>query len=217
MQFLGVLLLAVSLSMDALGIGVSYGLRGIRTPWPAKIVLCITSMLVMSAAVALGSGILLFLSEEAARWIGAGMLVLLGIFIVIQGLSSKGKKERPRKEKRETVWNIALKSFGVTIKIIRNPASCDFDGSSHIDVFEAVYLGAALSVDSFGAGVSSAVSGMHSAAVPLTAGAVQLLFLCAGLFLGRRLKRLAKADSRVFVVLSGVLLIVLALLRLLCA
>lgn len=52
------LLLAVSLSMDALGIGVSYGLRGIKTSLGAKIVICLVS--VMFTAAALFSGISCF-------------------------------------------------------------------------------------------------------------------------------------------------------------
>ncbi len=55
MSFAAVLILAVSLSMDALGIGISYGLRGIRVSWKARVVICAMSMMVTGAAVGLGS------------------------------------------------------------------------------------------------------------------------------------------------------------------
>ena len=58
MSFAAVLILAVSLSMDALGIGISYGLRRIRVSWKARVVICAMSMMVTGAAVGLGSVLL---------------------------------------------------------------------------------------------------------------------------------------------------------------
>ena len=94
-----------------------------------------------------------------------------------------------------------------------NSFSCDFDRSKAIETAEALYLGAALSVDSFGAGVSSAVSGMNSILVPILAGLMQMLFLWGGGFLGKRLKLIQLKNPGVFVYLSGGLLVVLAVLR----
>lgn len=216
MNLIGVLLLAVSLSMDALGIGISYGLRGIRTPWKARITICIISMLFTGAAVGLGNVLLMIIPPMAARLVGAGMLVLLGLFIIVQSFWEKNKEPSPKKKRDDTILDVAFKSLGITVKIMRNPVSCDFDGSKHIDTLEAIYLGVALSIDSFGAGISSAVSGVNSMLVPVAAGLCQLLFLCSGDLLGRRLKLFKSINSQVFVVISGVLLIVLAMVRYFC-
>ena len=145
--------------MDALGIGISYGLRGIRVLWKARLVICGISMVVTGAAVGLGSVLLQVIPAPAAKLIGCGMLLALGASIIIQGF---------RKRKEED-------SF-----------SCDFDRSKTIETAEALYLGVALSIDSFGAGVSSAVSGMNSVLVPILAGLVQMLFLWGGGFLGKK-------------------------------
>ena len=161
MSFAAVLILAVSLSMDALGIGISYGLRGIRVSWKARVVICAMSMMVTGAAVGLGSVLLEVIPLPAAKLLGCGMLLILGLVIIVQGF---------RKRKEE------------------NSFSCDFDRSKAIETAEALYLGAALSVDSFGAGVSSAVSGMNSILVPILAGLMQMLPL------GRRLFR-EKAEA----------------------
>ena len=91
MNLLGVLLLAISLSMDALGIGISYGLRGIRTPWKARVTICLISMLFTGAAVGLGNVLLMVIPPEAARLAGAGMLALLGLFIIVQSFWEKNK------------------------------------------------------------------------------------------------------------------------------
>jgi putative sporulation protein YtaF len=216
MNVLGATLLAVSLSMDALGIGISYGIRGIKTPWRARLIICLISMLFTGAAVGLGSVLLMLISPQAARLLGAGMLVALGLFIIFQSFMEKNKDEPKQPKKGDKIASIALKSLGVTITIMRNPAECDFDESKHIDAFEAVYLGVALSIDSFGAGISSAVSGLSSMLVPLAAGLCQILFLCAGDLFGRKLRMFRRVNSQVFVVISGVLLIVLAVIRYFC-
>lgn len=186
MSFLAVLILAVSLSMDALGIGISYGLRGIRVLWKARLVICAISMVVTGAAVGLGSVLLQVIPAPAAKLIGCGMLLVLGASIIIQGF---------RKRKEED-------SF-----------SCDFDRSKTIETAEALYLGVALSIDSFGAGVSSAVSGMNSILVPILAGLVQMLFLWGGGFLGKRLQLIRLKNPGMFVYFSGGLLMALAVLR----
>ena len=180
MSFAAVLILAVSLSMDALGIGISYGLRGIRVSWKARVVICAMSMMVTGAAVGLGSVLLEVIPLPAAKLLGCGMLLILGLVIIVQGF---------RKRKEE------------------NSFSCDFDRS------KAIETAAALSVDSFGAGVSSAVSGMNSILVPILAGLMQMLFLWGGGFLGKRLKLIQLKNPGVFVYLSGGLLVVLAVLR----
>ena len=186
MSFAAVLILAVSLSMDALGIGISYGLRGIRVSWKARLVICAMSVMVTGAAVGLGGALLKIIPPQAARLLGCGMLLILGLAVIAQGF---------RKREEE------------------NSFSCDFDCSKAIETAEALYLGAALSVDSFGAGVSSAVSGVNPVLTPVLAGLMQMLFLWGGGFFGKRLKLVRLKNPGAFVYLSGGLLVVLAVLR----
>ena len=133
-------------------------------------------MMVTGAAVGLGSVLLEVIPLPAAKLLGCGMLLILGLVIIVQGF---------RKRKEE------------------NSFSCDFDRSKAIETAEALYLGAALSVDSFGAGVSSAVSGMNSILVPILAGLMQMLFLWGGGFLGKRLKLIQLKNPGVFVYLPA--------------
>lgn len=210
MDFIGCLLLAVSLSMDALGIGISYGIRKINVPLLSRLIICGISILITGAAVFLGGIILSFLNPDAAKFIGAGMLALLGCFIIFQAFAG----EKPKKEKKcGTLKSIFIKPFGITIKIFRDPVFCDFDKSNGIDVLEAVYLGIALSIDSFGVGISSAVSGLNSMVIPFAAGICQLCMLCIGVFLGARLEKLHWGNSKIWNVISGALLVVISFLR----
>ena len=47
------------------------------------------------------------------------------------------------------------------IQILRKPTVADFDKSGTISAGEALLLGIALSVDSFGAGIGASLLGMH--------------------------------------------------------
>ena len=142
----------------------------------ARVVICAMSMMVTGAAVGLGSVLLEVIPLPAAKLLGCGMLLILGLVIIVQGF---------RKRKEE------------------NSFSCDFDRSKAIETAEALYLGAALSVDSFGAGVSSAVSGMNSILVPILAGLMQMLFLWGGGFLGKRTEADPAEKSRDLCLSSG--------------
>ena len=210
MDFIGCLLLAVSLSMDALGIGISYGVRKIRVPFFSRLIICVISIFITGAAVFLGGMILSLLNPGIAKFIGAGMLALLGCFIIFQAFVGEKTK---RKKKCGTLKSIFIKPFGITIKIVRDPISCDFDKSNRIDVFEAVYLGVALSIDSFGVGISSAVSGLNSMIIPIAAGICQLCMLCIGGFLGARLEKLHWGNNRIWNIISGALLVIISVLR----
>ena len=51
MKALALILLSVSLSMDSLGIGISYGIRKIKVPWSAKLIICVISVIFTAIAV----------------------------------------------------------------------------------------------------------------------------------------------------------------------
>lgn len=141
-------LLSISLGMNPLGIGISYGIRKIRIPWSAKLIICAISMIITAIAVTLETLILMVIPGKVSEIIGILMLAFLGLFIILSAVLPKGEN----KKKSKSVRSIVLKPLGITVKIIRNPVSCDFDKSKHIDILEAVYLGTTLSIDSFAAG-----------------------------------------------------------------
>ncbi len=210
------ILLAISLSMDALGIGVSYGLRGKKVPLLPKVIISLISLAFTAAAIGIGNVIVLFLPDQLAKLIGSGMLGILGVGIIIQALSKKEREEEQEAQRpQKKTWAIVLKPLGLTIKIIRNEI---YKNGSNGDpttmgIRESLYMGVALSIDSFGAGISSAVSGINNFFVPVMVGLCQFIFLCLGIFCGQKLTSIKKADPKIFMLLSGTILVVLAIIR----
>ena len=78
------LLLALSSSIDSLGIGITYGIKNTKISIFSQIILFIISIIVTTISVMLGSVLKNFLSDIISKFIGSGILIILGIFIIIQ-------------------------------------------------------------------------------------------------------------------------------------
>lgn len=207
-----ILALAFSLSIDALGIGTSYGIRKIKIPIYATVIIAALAFLFTSVSIFFGTILLHFLPPSIAKLIGIFILILMGIWIIYQGLHDK-KEVKDTSKKDETIFNMIIKSLGITIKIIRTPEYCDMDKSSSIEPIEALYLGVALSVDSIGAGIGTAVLGLNTIAIPICVAVFQILFLHIGLTIGKKL-RIFNGESNIWVILSGSILILVGIIRL---
>ncbi len=207
MEIFGLLLLSMSLSIDAFTIGTSCALGGIKASWKSRLIICAISVLIMGISIFCGEALARFISQEVARYIGCGMLCILGIYIIF------GSFARNKKPKRKSI-TLALKPLGITISIIREPSLCDIDNSNTIDSKEACYIGTALSIDSIGAGVSMGVSGIGAISAAGLCGAFQLIFLCCGLFLGKKLRGIERIPSEIFTRISGLVIILIAVIKL---
>ena len=205
-----IILLAISLSIDTLGISISYSMRKIKIPLSAKLIICFISLLFTYIAISFGNIMLIVIPTRFAKILGAIMMLLLGVFIIYQSIISKEKNQN---NKKPSGINIALRILGITIKIIREPESGDIDKSKHIDPLEAIYLGAALSIDSFAAGISASMSGIDPALILIAVGACQLLFLFIGAKIGKKIVSNMNADFKYFVLISGLILIILSIAR----
>lgn len=206
-----ILLLSISLSIDALGIGITYGLRGIHLSAFSRIIISLQSIFITSLSLYCGKWMTKLFSPSLSVHIGISILILMGIWILWQGIRENDEEEIEKKE--ETILDILIKSMGITIKIIRTPQYCDLNHSFLIDPFEALYLGFALSIDSFGVGLGSGASGLFSPAIPFLVAVCQVLFLSLGGFFGSRLKMFSNIKNNVWVILSGILLILIGILR----
>ena len=89
----------------------------------------------------------------------------------------------------------------------------DFDYSNNIDSREAVFLGLALSLDSFGIGISSSMLKIGVFLLPLIVAIFQLLFLSFGNFLGRKIKSASHIPDNIWSILAGSLLIFIGIVK----
>lgn len=182
-MLLNMLLISVSLSLDALGIGISYKLKGVKITHIAKIIIGLVSVAVMWGSLKLGEAVLYFMPPQVANIIGISILVLIGLTFIRNAL------------------------FG------NEDTTYDFNRSKKIDLWEAAVLGIALSADSISAGIAAVTMGLGTIFIPFCVGGMQVLFLYIGDYLLERVSIVKRMDRRLCGVLSGVLLLVIALIR----
>ncbi len=95
------------------------------------------------------------------------------------------------------------------IQILRKPTVADFDKSGTISAGEALLLGIALSVDSFGAGIGASLLGYVPAMMAILVAIMSSLFLFIGMKLGTVLSNMKWLQK--FTFLPGVLLIIIGI------
>lgn len=201
------MLLALSTSIDSIGIGLTYGIRDITISRQSKIILFIISLIISSISILIGNTLNNILSEEITNIIGSLILFFIGIIILVQTL-----KREKRQEKK--VYKLFIRFLGITIQIIKDPITSDFDNSKKIDSKEAIYLGTALSLDSFSVGIGAGMLGSISIIFPLIVSLFQIVFLSLGRNIGEKLNKKIHIPSKIWSILSAVLLILIGIVRL---
>ena len=180
------LLLAFSLSLDALGIGLSYGLRSIRFRPSALLLLTIEAFLMMELFLFAGRRLAAVFPTHLAERFSPMLLLFFGVWLCLQGMGQGKRKETSP---------------------LHSPSLCDPQ--------EALLLGLLLSVDSFAIGLSAAAGGINVTLLPLFSALFQTFFLALGEKCGARLILSPAPKESLWSLLSGGILILLAVLQLL--
>lgn len=130
-------LLALSLNLDSLSIGVSYGLKKIKMSFPALFTIVFMSISSIGLSWYLGSIIFLYISSYFAKFISSILLITFGVTLFIQ---AKANIHYQDFKEEVTIKRLKIKSLNIIIDIIREPSSGDIDNSGQIDIKEAIYI-----------------------------------------------------------------------------
>ncbi len=183
------LILAISSSIDSLGIGITYGIKNTKISLIGKIILFIISIIVTYISIFLGNIIETIFPHFLTKLIGSSILIFMGIYICLEAL----KKDYSN--------------------IFNNPISSDLDKSKLIDSRESVFLAIALSLDSLCIGIGGSISNINLSLFPLLVSIFQLFFLSFGTFLGRNINKLYKLPENIWSIISGILLIFIGTIK----
>ncbi len=214
------LILALSSSIDSLGIGITYGIKNTKISYRGKIVLFLISFSISIIAVWFGDVIKNIFSDFITKLIGNIILMAMGVFVCFQAVHKNKLDSTTRlspldltDKKDEKIYSFFIHFLGITIKIIKNPTSSDLDSSHSIDSKEALFLGVALSLDCFCIGVGGSIIGISPFLFPLFISIFQLVFLSIGTILGKGLHQLSHLPDNTWSIISGVLLILIGIFR----
>lgn len=207
------ILFAVSLSLDAVAVGFSYGMKDIKLPARSMLAMFLISAFMSAVGTLLGGTVSSFFSPQAAKWISFLLLMGLGLWMIFDSFR-EARETQPKKEARdEKTFEFMLKSIGLSVKIIKHPVDCDFDKSATIDFWEASYLAFLLSIDAVCSCASLAVGGSSSYITPILVGVFQTAFLFAGDFAGKYFSNAKFLNAKAVMLLPGTILICVALIR----
>ncbi|GAX89497.1 sporulation membrane protein YtaF [Effusibacillus lacus] len=188
MEFISLFILAFAVSLDGFGVGITYGLRGIRFPWWSLGVVTVLSATVILVSMGIGHIFAAVLSPNGAKLAGAGILILIGIWAIYQLFAKRedeGGSGLPGAAGAR-IFKLELKKLGLVIQILKTPAVADMDRSGSISSGEAMLLGLALSMDAFGAGIGASMIGCSALLTAVTISFMSLLFIGIGLKIGHK-------------------------------
>ena len=206
------LFLSLCVSIDSLGIGITYGLKNTKISHIAKLLLFIISLCFTTLSIYIGDLLCSLLPEFITKIIGSLILIFMGFWIIYQSFGQKNfSVSYPTFENTEKIYTLFIKCLGITIQIIRNPISSDLDNSKKIDAKEALFLGIALSLDSLCVGIGSSFIGFNSLMFPIFVATFQLFFLSLGSFIGKKISSTSKLPKQIWNLISGVLLILIGI------
>ncbi|WP_165997055.1 sporulation membrane protein YtaF [Bacillus sp. Cs-700] len=209
MYWVSLFFLAFAVSVDGFGVGLTYGLRRMKIPFKSILIISICSAISMLIAMGFGSLLQLWISDIVAQRIGGGILIALGGWVLYQMIRNNKEVEKTVSER--ILLHYEIRSIGVVISILRKPTTADFDDSGTITGIEAIMLGAALSLDAFGAGIGASMVGFPPIETSLLIACMSSLFLLLGLKFGNLTSNLKWMDK--LSLLPGCLLIILGFLR----
>lgn len=187
MQIIPSLLFGISASLDALMIGIGYGIRGIRIRLWQNLVISGITLLGTCLSVGFGDWLASKLPPMISRYSGSIILMLLGIWYVVKWLTKKLSHTR---EAAQTI---------VAEAVLR------------LSLPEVLGLGVSLSLNNIGIGLSASIAGLTLFPAAVATLVCSLLFLFAGNRLGR--SRPLQVFGAAADPVSGILLILLAFLQ----
>lgn len=223
-----IFVLAFALSLDSFSVGITYGFRQLRMPWTSVIVIAVCSGLIIMLSMQAGQWMLSWMSPAFASRCGAIILIIIGLLAIRQFIRSSSKKDKDEsicaaEDQRMKISDsfdpipviqLQLKRVGIIIQILRRPQAADLDRSGTISATEAAWLGAALSLDAFGAGIGAAMIGYPAIWTALFIALFSGIFLKLGQQLGVvAIGRWSWMKKLTF--LPGCLLIIMGIVKLL--
>ncbi|MBB6713778.1 sporulation membrane protein YtaF [Clostridium gasigenes] len=203
------LLLVLSISLDSFVASIAYGTNKIKIPLKSALIIDIVSALVLGFSLAIGSIIKDFIPGNIAVIFSFTILLWLGIYRLFECIFKGYILKRSNSHKPLT---FKLFDFKFVMEVYADEIKADFDNSKTLSPKEAFYLSLALSLDSLAVGFGSSL---------ITINLIQVIFFCLitgiisillGVFIGRKFVEKVNFNLSWF---SGVLLIVLAFMRIL--
>ncbi len=201
------ILLVIAMITDTFLASLSYSSGKIKIPFISGLIISVISSAVLTISLCISKFAGMYIPDNFCRISGAILLGLIGTVQFCQnGLKSILKKHSGNGRLSFRFFNI-----GFVISVYLDETKADADRSNVLSAKESIALAAALSIDSISGGLGAGLSGANVFRVCIMSLIFGLLSIAAGSKLGAGISHKSIDLSW----LSGVFLIILAIIKLL--
>ncbi|MGL4772301.1 MAG: sporulation membrane protein YtaF [Clostridium sp.] len=201
------LLLVFSLCLDSFVASIAYGTKKILIPFKSALTINLICSLTLLISLLLGSFLSEFIPSSLTSLCSFLLLFGLGVYRLFESLF---KTYISKKTQTSSPLTFKLFDFKFVIEVYADETKADFDNSKTLSIKEAAYLATALSLDSLAVGFSYSLIKINPTQIVLLSFLVGMVLLFLGCKLG---KKFSEMSSMNISWLSGFLLIVIAILR----
>lgn len=193
MAFLSTLLLAISVSLDNLVVGLSYGIKKIKLSFISYIIIILLPTIATTLAVLFGKILFKYIPSNVAGFLGGSILIFIGLWAIRREIYCKNEDSQ--------ILNYE--------EIIENPEIIDSDKSGNIDIKEAIVLSLALAVNNIGIGIGVSAAGLNILFVALFTLIIGGIMLSVGNFIGTKVISIgagkkANVASSILIIILGI-------------
>ena len=178
------ILLALSASIDALSLGITYGIKKTKMSKTANIIIFTIVLVCSTIAILVDHFLSLLFSPTFSVLLGSFLLIMLGIYNIYKGV-----------KKSNTFVNF------------------DVDNSNYIDNKEAIALALAVAVDASCVSMRAGIIGYISFILPIFMSVFHTFFVNCGNFVAKSVVERLNVPSNVLSIFSGILLILIGVFR----
>jgi len=203
------LLLVSSLCIDSFVASIAYGTSKIRIPLVSTIIINLVCTITLACSLLIGSIFKSFLPGNLPVVLGFLLLMVLGIYRLFEYIF---KAYICKYSKSDSPLTFKIFDFQFVLQVYANEIKADFDNSKCLNVKESFYLALALSLDSLAVGIGSSLYSVNYMQVLILCFIIGMIAVSLGVFLGRKFAQKLHFELSW---LSGILLILLAIIRVL--
>lgn len=209
MQILAILVIALSSNLDNLGVGLAYGARRTYLPLVSNLLIAAITSCGTLVSMVFGRNVAVLASnQQLASDIGAGIIVAMGVYFLIQSLRKNRKALSGSRAERRTSRGILFWLCWVG-RLSRRPTPVD---KNSIDLSEASILGLALTLNNLPNGFAAGLLGLSPALTTTAVFVLSMLILWLGIWAGSRF--VAQFLGSKSALVAGIMLVVLGLYEL---
>ena len=196
-NFLFAIFIAFVNNVDNISARVAFSVKGIYISNRVNLFISFITLILTGGATFLGQTATGFIDKNISSVISMVMFVGMGIWIIIDTYVKMGKK----KESKNSLF-----------MIMESPEKADSNDSKDIDLFEAIVLGVALSINNIAGGFAAGMMGLNFILIGVASAVFNYLALWAGNYLTDIIIKLKLGVKATF--LSGILLVAFGVFQL---